>query len=197
MTGAQEFCSLDVHRRHVMTGPQERFVPQHPLSLRNDRCTSIFGFQEVHRHHVVMTGTQEFLVWEGPPSSPDDRYTRTFCSTTSTLIVWWHVHMNFLFLKGPPVITWWKVHKNFCLERACPHCLHLLLYCVRDLTCFTVVKHTGVLEITTWHDDQSTVYERKYPCKNDDPSLWRQVRQDAVNDKRRVFQLEKEPWHKT
>jgi hypothetical protein len=97
MTGQvhKNFLYHNIHPHHVMTGAQEFFVPQHPPSLRDDRCTRILFhknppllhddkrtnifFREVHLHHMI-TGTQEFSVQEGPPSSPDDRYTRTFCS---------------------------------------------------------------------------------------------------------------------
>jgi hypothetical protein len=136
-----------------------------------------------------------------------------FCSTTSTLITWWQIYKNFLFhniphhvmtgaqeflfLKGPRVITWWQVHKNFWLNRVRPHCLQLRLYCLQNLTCFTVVKHSWVLEITIWHDVQSTVYEKKYLAKNDDQSQGKRgtmllmIREESSN-----WRKNHEPKHK-
>ena len=86
------FCSQEVHRHQLMTGPQEFLVWEGPRSSPDDRYTRIIGSQEVHRHYM-MTASQEFLVPQHPPTSCDDRWTNFICST---LIAWWQVHKNFV-----------------------------------------------------------------------------------------------------
>ena len=139
------FCSQDVHHHHMMAGLQ------------------IFLFHNIHPHHV-MTGPQEFLVWEGlplsqttdtqelfvpqhPPASRDDRCTRIFVPKRST----WHRMMigsqEFLVQEGLPSLFTSSI----------------VLHTEPDV--FQCCQAVMSLEITIWHDEQNTVYEKKYPCK--------------------------------
>ena len=95
------------------------FVQEGPPSSPDDRSTRIFCLTtstlivwwRVHKNFwFPILGTPSshddrsarIFVREGPPSWPEDRYTRIFW-TTSTIIAWWQVRKNFLFpILGTP-----------------------------------------------------------------------------------------------
>ncbi len=98
-----------------------------PTSSQPSRSTSLVLFPKgptsswAALHYKNCANSTKYSVWQGLPSSYDDKPTIISCSTWATLITWCQVHQNFMVSKSPPSSCDTKSVRIFCSKTVRPH----------------------------------------------------------------------------